>query len=367
MPSLPFLVQTILTMLTVPVRLFAISLWYTRRANRPNPTWSFKTAFSMQIIYSWFRYCTTVNWYTPKSLDPGKDGDRFIVINPSSSTTKEVYAGTLVQDSLIQPLPIGAAWYSTTPSKPPRRLILHFHPGAYVLCGPRPSEGGGWGPSSLSELSEWPLLSVQYRLSLDENTHFPAALQDGITAYAYALNTLGIPPSEIVLSGESAGGNLVLAMLHYLATENQDHSLPLPRAALLWHPWVDMTKAATDAIDHHRLNKSDYLFSELAEWGASRYIPSNWARNHPYFSPLGNERRLSVPLFIQTGTAEVQYDEHTKYAHNMEMRGTDVELHKVSHASHAIFSCGEALGMPDAAIEGHARAARFIQKARNNL
>ena len=368
MPSLKVLLYTTFTVLTLPARLLGICLYYLPRFTRPNAAWSYKATVNLKLITLWFRYATAVKWRTAKSLEPGPDGDRFIVMNPPTrlandqNDPQDAYQGILRSDPAICPVPIGAVWYPAAPAQdqPPRRLILHFHPGAYVLFGPRPSETG-WGPENFSKQSGWPVLSVQYRLSLEEHTSFPAAVQDGITAYIYALKTLGIPASEIVLSGESAGANLVCAILRYLTTEKQP--LPLPRAALLWHPWVDLREKAIAGIERHRNFASDYLFYDLIEWGADRYTPSGWSRDHPYISPLGNELHLAVPLFIQTGTAEVLYDDHVQFAKNLKEKGNEVEFHEVPNAAHAAFGTGEVFDTVDASLEGHKLAADFIARA----
>lgn len=64
---------------------------------------------------------------------------------------------------------------------------------------------GGCGPRVLSNAVACPVLLPQYRLSVEDNASFPAALRDAITAYAYLLNEMNVPASEIVLAGESAG------------------------------------------------------------------------------------------------------------------------------------------------------------------
>jgi acetyl esterase/lipase len=45
---------------------------------------------------------------------------------------------------------------------------------------------------------------------------------------------LGIPPENIILAGDSAGGGLSLALLMYL----RDNSYPLPSGGILMSPWV---------------------------------------------------------------------------------------------------------------------------------
>ncbi|KAE8317913.1 alpha/beta-hydrolase [Aspergillus transmontanensis] len=360
MPSIHSTLYTAYTLLTLPARLVTWWLYYIPKSNRPNPAWSWRTAVTLQVVILLIRYRTAIRYRTPKVLEPGPDGDRFIVLHPNLKTESVVYKGTLTSVPAVQPMSVGAVWYPTAPVQPPRKLIIHFHPSAYVLFGPRPGDGCGWGPTKFSELSGWPILSIQYRLSLDADKTFPAAVQDGITAYIYALETLQIPPSQIVLSGESAGGNLILAMLRYITTENQ--AISLPRCALLWSPWVDMTQKALLKMEQHRNYKSDYIEYDFGSWGASSYIPPGWSDSNPYLSPLGSEYRLSVPLFIEVGTSEVLYDDIVLFAHNMKEKGTEVELREAPNGVHATFGIADTLGIPEVAIDGHARGARFIAR-----
>ncbi|KAJ1714067.1 hypothetical protein AFGD_003073 [Aspergillus flavus] len=146
-------------------------------------------------------------------------------------------------------------------------------------------------------------------------------------------------------------------MLRYITTENQ--AIPLPRCALLWSPWVDMTIKALLEMDQHRNYKSDYIEYDFGSWGASSYIPPRWSDSNPYLSPLGSEYRLSVPLFIEVGTSEVLYDDIVLFAHNMREKGTEVELREATNGVHATFGIADTLGMSEVAIDGHARGARF--------
>ncbi|KAJ5633174.1 Alpha/Beta hydrolase protein [Penicillium lividum] len=365
---------TAYTLVTLPARLLGWWLYYIPKSNRPNPAWSWKTTITLQVIMLVIRWQVTTRYRTPKYLEPGPEGDRFIVLNPQFTivnrnlgTESTVYQGTLTSVPLVKPMPVGAVWYPSVPPQPLKRLIIHFHASAYVLFGPRPSDGTGWGPTSFSEISGWPILSVQYRLSLDADKTFPAAVQDGLTAYIYALEVLKIPASQIVLSGESAGGNLILAILRYIAEEN--HAIPLPRCALLWSPWVDMTQKALTKMTKHRNYRTDYIEYDFGYWGVSAYTPPGWSDDHPFLSPLVSEQnlKLSIPLFIEVGTSEVLYDDIVRFAHKMKENGTEVELREAPNGVHANFSIADNLGMPEAAIEGHERAAKFIARAGGKL
>lgn len=76
---------------------------------------------------------------------------------------------------------------------------------------------------------------------------YPGPLNDCVKAFDYLTNGLGISPSKIVLSGDSAGGALVLetliqtyapSILHDLSAPRENFKQPLPAAALLSSPLV---------------------------------------------------------------------------------------------------------------------------------
>lgn len=206
---------------------------------------------------------------------------------------------------------------------------------------------------------------MQYRLAIEQKSRFPAAIQDGITAYNYVLNTLGVKPENIVLSGESAGGNLVLAMLRYLSTDGKN-SLPFPRAGLCWSPWLDMT-TDTKELDKHPSIKTDYVFGSLIAWGKRCYIPKDLSPGHPYLSPLGNEFECPVPIFVQTGTAEVLYKDHVRFFQRMKEKGCKIELLEIENAPHDTFGAGIILGFAKEAENAADQAVKFVQEAGSEL
>ncbi|KAJ7683981.1 hypothetical protein B0H17DRAFT_1169866 [Mycena rosella] len=72
---------------------------------------------------------------------------------------------------------------------------------------------------------------------------WPCPLQDVLAAYLYLIRPppdalhKAVPPSKIVLAGDSAGGGLCLSVLTIL----RDMGLPMPAGCVLISPWVDLT------------------------------------------------------------------------------------------------------------------------------
>ncbi|KAG0270431.1 hypothetical protein BGZ95_001687 [Linnemannia exigua] len=143
-----------------------------------------------------------------------------------------------------------------------KTVILYFHGGGYVFCSPRSHTHmlarlcKAVGPGTRA-------FSVEYRLA-PENP-FPAAIHDAFAAFLYltepnhaalaldeesAVHELAVDPRDLVIGGDSAGGNLTAAFMQYMTRYVQPSTEPkfvLPHAALLLSPWVDLTSSVPAA------------------------------------------------------------------------------------------------------------------------
>jgi len=175
------------------------------------------------------------------------------------------------------------------------------------------------------------VFGVQYRKCLDDASAFPAPLLDTLAAWRCLTTTLGFAPSNILVTGESAGGHLTLALVQQLSALD----LPLPGAIAICSPWVDMTMS----LPSWQRNKNDILCKpalELAVRSATRHYDESTKAGwfSPAFAPKGHWSFLAaVPAFVSVGTAEAFEDEIEKLAEGMRGDGVDVTLWRVSGAS----------------------------------
>ncbi|KAI9512892.1 lipase/ esterase [Russula earlei] len=206
---------------------------------------------------------------------------------------------------------------STPPRKHNERIILYFHGGAYYLFSPATHRSI---TIPLSKFTDARIFAVAYRLAPE--TRFPGSLHDAVSTYFRMLDDLHIPPSNILLAGDSAGGGLCLALLMYL----RDNQYPLPAGAILMSPWVDLTRSC-DSWDSNASfdivpipSNGDHLDPVAC------YLGSNMERylTHPYASPLFGDFTGLPPMLIQAGESEVLRDEVTLLAHKATLAGVQV-------------------------------------------
>lgn len=182
-----------------------------------------------------------------------------------------------------------ARWF--TPPSHHKAVVLYFHGGIY-LFGSHKTHSDLLARLALTSKAR--VLSLEYRLAPEHP--FPAAVEDAVFSYRWLLSQ-GVQPKEIVLMGDSAGGGLALALLLRLKAEGG----PMPAAAALLSPWVDLTCRGESFTTNEPF---DYLHQEHLLQGASLYLGSADPL-HPHASPLSGDLRGLPPLLIQVGDAEV--------------------------------------------------------------
>lgn len=200
---------TIFTIVYCLVRIPFILVYYIPKVSRPHQAWTYRQALGTKILRMWFAYASTVEFHFPLSLDSGYEKEDFVTISPAPDQTYDRIPD--IRQSDVLPKVIGGTWFPRlyhSSHDQEKRVILHFHGGAYVLGGTRRSECG-FAASILIRSTSAMVFFPQYRLATASNSSFPAAFQDALTSYAYLLD-LGISPQRIVISGDSAGGTLQL-------------------------------------------------------------------------------------------------------------------------------------------------------------
>ena len=217
------------------------------------------------------------------------------------------------------------------PAKPGEKVFLYFHGGGYVLLSAHPKALTSNIPRSLLELTDTVprALAVEYRLSsthpLPDRYPFPTALLDALAGYNYLVNVVGYDPRNVIMVGDSAGGNLVLALARYLV-ENKgttDVLLPSPPSALLLlSPWADAGGSHDGPGSSNFTNYGDIIEDFTEDRGFPAYAKraflgpygSGMAAINRYISPasvhpLADSHFTGFPrTFIQAGGAERMVD-----------------------------------------------------------
>ena len=186
---------------------------------------------------------------------------------------------------------------------------------------------------------------MDYRLAPEHP--YPAAVEDGLAAYAGLLES-GVSPARVLVAGDSAGGGLAVATL--LAA--RDRGLPQPAAVAVFSPWADISRSGASMRSK---DGTDPLFCYAAMgWYAARYMP-NGDRSAPLASPVFATLAGLPPLLIQVGSHEVLLDDAVRLAANAGRDDVDVTLQIAPEGTHVFQLHFGALDEADEAIDEVAR------------
>ena len=221
------------------------------------------------------------------------------------------------------------------------KAYLEIHGGALVTGGGECCRITGIMTAVRLGVVTW---AVDYRMPPDHP--YPAPLDDCLTAYGELVREYGA--GHVVVGGTSAGGNLAAATI----LRARDEDLPLPAAAVLLTPEVDLTESGDSFATNIGL---DNLLTQ-------RQMPANllYAGGHdltlPYVSPLfGDFTKGFPPTFLRTGTRDLFLSNTVRMHRALRNAGVQAELHVQEAGGHAGFF---GLAPEDIAIDDELR--RFL-------
>lgn len=185
-----------------------------------------------------------------------------------------------------------AEWVSVNRVHMKKYVILHCHGGGYSTGS---SLYARTLTSKLAASTSMDVLCFDYRLAPEHP--YPAATEDAMKVWNY-LMLLGYGARDIILTGDSAGGNLALALTLKLKEEGR----LLPRGIVLMSPWTDLTSSGesfTEKAEVDPVLNSDYINRMIQAYADGQDL------KNPMISPLFGDFRGFPPVYIQVGENEI--------------------------------------------------------------
>jgi epsilon-lactone hydrolase len=225
--------------------------------------------------------------------------------------------------------------------------VVHFHGGGY--CVGSPAEARSWA-ARLSARSGCRVVLPDYRLAPEHP--FPAALDDARAVTKALAGEVGL--DRLVLSGDSAGAGLALALLLAMRADGEE----LPGGCILLSPWLDLGRDRRADAD---LLRREVMLSPgwLDACGRAYADPAAWTE--PLVSPLQAESAGLPPLLIQTGTDDLLAADAEVLAAAAAAAGVDVSYTRWPRMWHDFALQPGLLAAADSAL---AQAAWFVGRIR---
>lgn len=175
-------------------------------------------------------------------------------------------------------------------------VILYCHGGGYSTGS---SLYARTLTTKLATSTSMDVLCFDYRLAPEHP--YPAALEDVMQVWNY-LMLLGYGARDVILAGDSAGGNLALCLALQLKREGR----LMPRGLVLMSPWTDLTVSGKSHItkaDIDPVLNAEYLERMIVNYAEGQDL------TNPMISPLFGDYDGFPPTYIQVGNNEILQDD----------------------------------------------------------
>jgi acetyl esterase/lipase len=207
---------------------------------------------------------------------------------------------------------VSAEW-QIVPGAAKDRVMLYFHGGGWVF-------GSAYGHRpltvALGKVTKRRVLSVNYRLAPEHP--YPAGLQDCTKAYQWLLRQ-GFKPSNIIIAGDSAGGNLTLTTILNL----RDNGIPLPKGAVCFSPSTTL-----DTFDPSH-GETDPILADIGVfWWMFAYLgmENSVDPQNPLVSPLLADLHGFPPVLVQATPVEILFEPARQFVERAKAAGVDAIL-----------------------------------------
>lgn len=192
------------------------------------------------------------------------------------------------------------------------------------------------------------VLSFEYRLAPEHP--FPAAIEDAVAMWDY-LMYMGYGARDVIVAGDSAGGNLALE----LALKLKEQGRAQPRGLVLFSPWTDMTASGKSYRTCKTLDPMLTMEYIAAVREAYTGPDADWSR--PCYSPLFADLRGLPPTLVQVGTNEILKSDSERLVENLQKAGVYAQLEVYPECWHVF----QQMPIRRAAVAMES-AGRFVQR-----
>ena len=207
----------------------------------------------------------------------------------------------------------GIPTYWFYPEQKTNRTIFYVHGGGFIFGSPLTH---AQHTARLAKACKATVISVEYSLAPEQV--FPAALHE-LQKVWQALAGTTIDPNSTVIMGDSAGGNLALA----LSLSIRDEGLPSPGCIVLLSPALDAHFSGQSYITN--AERDPVLTQEKIDFFLNAYIGEE-SKHNPLVAPVHATLEGLPPMLIQVGTDEILLSDSETIQHNATRDGAEVTL-----------------------------------------
>jgi acetyl esterase len=243
--------------------------------------------------------------------------------------------------------------YDPEPERDAGPVMVFFHGGGFVIGSIETHEPYC---AEAARLLDMPVVSVDYRLAPEHP--FPAAAEDceaAARAVADDPSALGLSATGLILSGDSAGGNLTIVTA--MALRDRPAAIPV----LAQHPIYPVVSARTDWPSMAEFAEGYLLDAPTMAWFGAAYA----AGEGDYRAgPLDFDQTGMPPTLITTASLDPLRDQGIAYYEKLRASGVDATHLSAVGNIHGHINLRKAIPSSQADIESNLLALKELLERR---
>jgi acetyl esterase len=239
---------------------------------------------------------------------------------------------------------IPARLYDPRESRAPGLVMVFFHGGGFVIGDIATHEPYC---AEAARLLDMPVISIDYRLAPEAK--FPAAAEDCEAATRWI--AANIPCTGLVLSGDSAGGNLTIVTS--MALRDAPAAVPI----VAQHPIYPTVSTSVDWQSYRNFKEGYLLTEEGMIWFGEQY---QWQEGDYRAHPLDYDQTGMPPSLVTTASLDPLRDQGRAYVERLKADGVRVEYREAEGNIHGHICIRKGIPSSQADIEGNLAALKAL-------
>ncbi|MER1985288.1 MAG: alpha/beta hydrolase [Solibacillus sp.] len=203
-----------------------------------------------------------------------------------------------------------------------RDVIVYYHGGGWVINDINTSHESC---TLLAEATGHIVVSVDYRLAPEYK--FPVPVNDAHDAFLWVQRAF--PQARISVSGDSAGGNLAIAVSQLVGRAQI-------ASQLLLYPVTDLSY---DSASYATYARGYGLDKDVMQWFGAHYIRDEHDAKNPLIAPLRAEKLDNQPpTYLIVAENDVLKDEGIAFVERLHKANVPVQLSIATGVVHSFFT-----------------------------
>ncbi|KAI1000980.1 hypothetical protein K3495_g7217 [Podosphaera aphanis] len=225
-----------------------------------------------------------------------------------------------------------AHWIGDSQAK---KVLLYFHGGGFVLAASPPSVEFMFQIVDFAKANGKNIACLLLAYDLAPEAIYPRQLQQSALLINHVIHTLKIAPENIIITGDSAGANLTLALLSHISHPHPSADVKIPKVELvnpvrgiaMIGPWVSFS-TKWNSIQRNKYR--DFTSAPAGKLWSGSYLGAPWPHtskndfyNEPITAPESWWNDLQVEdILIVAGGDEVLIDGIVEFSSKLK-KGVD--------------------------------------------